>query len=87
MTATRSVPLVYQGRRQLTSSGPMKIASTKTPDTAFRCTISIEAINIDGGIKRHPFTIKPITAWSALRDQIRLAGDEARRLEVEGIVR
>jgi hypothetical protein len=65
----------------------MKIASTKTPGTAFKCTISIEAVNIDGGIKRHPFTIRPITAWSALQDQTRLAGDEARRLEVEGVVR
>jgi hypothetical protein len=65
----------------------MKIASTKTPGTAFKCTISIEAISIDGNTKRHPFTIRPITAWSALRDQVRLAGDEARRLEVEGVVR
>jgi hypothetical protein len=50
-------------------------------------SIHIEATSSDGTIKRHPFTARPLTSVVALRAAIRLAGDEARRLEVEGAAR
>jgi hypothetical protein len=65
----------------------MKIASTRVPGLAFKCTIAIEAISLDGLTKKHIFTTRPITAWSDLRERVRLAGDEARRLEVEPVLR
>jgi hypothetical protein len=65
----------------------MRIASTKTINKDFEASLSIEAHRSDGSIKRYAFTKQPLHQWTQLRDAIRLAGDEARRLEVEGPAR
>jgi hypothetical protein len=64
----------------------MRIACTKTPGRRLTASISIEACSSNGSIKRHTFA-HDITQWSELRNVIRLAGDEARRIEVEGVAR
>ena len=64
----------------------MRIACAKTPGARFKASICIEGNCANGTIKRHSFA-QSITQWSELRNVIRLAGDEARRIEVEGIVR
>jgi hypothetical protein len=64
----------------------MRIACTKTPGKRSTASISIEACSSNGSIKRHSFA-RDITQWSELRNVIRLAGDEARRIEVEAIPR
>lgn len=66
--------------------GPMRIASTKTPGKRFEANLLIEANCSDGTIKRIVFA-HALTQWSELRNAIRLAGDEARRVEVEGTAR
>jgi hypothetical protein len=69
------------------TSGPMKIALMKTPGKAFMATIQIEAISSIGTTKRYTFTSRPVTTLTQLRLAIKLAGDEARRIEVEGEAR
>jgi hypothetical protein len=64
----------------------MRIASTKTPGKRFQATIYIEANCSDGSIKRHLFA-RSLTQLANVREAIRLAGNEARRIEVEGIAR
>jgi hypothetical protein len=64
----------------------MRIACTKTPGERFKASISIDVNASNGSIKRHAFA-KAINQRLQLQEVIRLAGDEARRIEVEGISR
>lgn len=67
---------------------PTRVATSHTPNTDFQATIQIESLATDGLTRsRRAFTTKPIAVMAKLLDAMQLAGEEARRLEVESQMR
>lgn len=65
----------------------MRIVTGHSPEYGLRATIQIETTSPAGVRKLHAFTSRSFTTISDLQAALRLAGDEARRYDVEAIIR